>query len=77
MSSPVLLTLSIKWVIPIVLTILLGTQLATDIRTPYEGYPAWALAIGWATVIVPLGLGLYMARGSRESAANRTNLPTS
>lgn len=68
---------SIKWVIPIVLTILLGTQLATDIRTPYEGYPAWALAIGWATVIIPLGLGLYLVRGSQKAGAKRSKLPMS
>ncbi|NER81646.1 MAG: sodium-dependent transporter [Leptolyngbya sp. SIO1D8] len=53
---------SIKWLIPIVLTTLLVTQLTIDLRTPYEGYPAWALAIGWATVFVPLGLGIWMGR---------------
>ncbi|HIK45855.1 MAG TPA: sodium-dependent transporter [Leptolyngbyaceae cyanobacterium M65_K2018_010] len=58
--------ISIKWVVPIVLAILLATQLSTDLRTPYEGYPAWALAIGWATVLVPLGLGLWMVRGGQE-----------
>lgn len=59
--------LSIRWVIPILLSILLVSQLVTDIRTPYEGYPAWALAIGWATVLVPLGLGLLMAHGQRKA----------
>jgi hypothetical protein len=24
-----------------------------DIHTPYEGYPGWALAIGWAIAFVP------------------------
>jgi len=61
---------SIKWVVPIMLAILLVTQLTTDIRTPYEGYPAWALAIGWATAIVPLGLGLNMARASQKAVTD-------
>jgi neurotransmitter:Na+ symporter, NSS family len=60
---------AIKWVVPMVLAILLATQLSTDLRTPYEGYPAWALAIGWATVLIPLALGLMMVRGQPEAVA--------
>jgi len=62
--------LSIRWVVPIVLTTLLISQLVTDGRTPYEGYPGWALAIGWATVFLPLGvciaLGLQHRHGARR-----------
>ncbi|UBF27229.1 sodium-dependent transporter [Kovacikia minuta CCNUW1] len=45
---------SIKFIIPAVLMGLLATQLTTDIRKPYEGYPAWALGMGWAIVLLPL-----------------------
>ena len=45
---------SIKYIIPIALLVLLVSQLITDIQTPYGGYPSWALAIGWAAVIIPL-----------------------
>ena len=49
---------SIQWVIPIILTILLATQLSVDLKTPYEDYPFWALSLGWAMVILPLVLFL-------------------
>lgn len=47
-------TYSIKYVIPIILTVLLFIQIKTDIMVPYEGYPMWAQALGAATVLVPL-----------------------
>jgi neurotransmitter:Na+ symporter, NSS family len=65
---------SIKWLVPVVLTILLATQLSTDLRTPYEGYPAWALALGWATVVVPVGLGLLLVRGSGAEVGDRETI---
>ncbi len=52
--------ISIKYFIPIVLTALLATQLSKDLGTPYEGYPAWALNIGWSLVVVPLILFLVL-----------------
>lgn len=51
---------SIRWIIPIVLTMLFFTQLSIDLKTPYEGYPIWALGLGWATVILPLLIFLVM-----------------
>jgi NSS family neurotransmitter:Na+ symporter len=45
---------AIKYVIPIALIVLLATQFWNEVQTPYEGYPAWALAIGWAVVAIPL-----------------------
>ncbi|MDJ0773496.1 MAG: sodium-dependent transporter [Mastigocoleus sp. MO_167.B18] len=47
---------SIKYVIPVILTCLLATQFSKDINTPYGGYPGWALGIGWAIVLIPLVL---------------------
>ena len=45
--------ISVKYLIPLVLVTLLMAQLSKDLRIPYEGYPTWALGIGWAIVIVP------------------------
>ena len=51
---------SIKYFIPMVLTALLVTQFSKDIKIPYEGYPAWALGIGWALILIPLLLSLLL-----------------
>lgn len=44
----------IKYVTPLILLSLLIFQLYTEFTTPYEGYPFWALMVGWAAVLVPL-----------------------
>ena len=49
-------SVSIKFVVPICLTALLMAQLTRDLETPYEGYPAWALGIGWLCVLLPVGM---------------------
>lgn len=51
---------SIKYLIPTVLVTLLVTQFYQDLTTPYEGYPTWALGIGWSIVIFPLLLFLFL-----------------
>ncbi|OIO43734.1 sodium-dependent transporter [Candidatus Pacearchaeota archaeon CG_4_9_14_0_2_um_filter_39_13] len=57
---------AIKFVIPLVLIFLLGFQLYIDIRTPYEGYPGWALAIGWALFLVPLAVSIVFSLIGRK-----------
>jgi neurotransmitter:Na+ symporter, NSS family len=52
---------SIKFLIPIVLIFLLISQLLTDLATPYEGYPAWAQAVGWSAVIIPMLLAFIIS----------------
>ncbi len=52
--------LAIKYVNPLVLAVLLTTQFSKDISIPYQGYPTWALGIGWSVVIVPLLLFLFL-----------------
>lgn len=42
----------IKYFTPIILIILLVYGLIGDIKVPYEGYPQWALNIGWIMVIL-------------------------
>ncbi len=51
---------SIKFVTPVILVVLLATQLWKEIKEPYGGYPAWALAIGWVSVFLPFVLGLVL-----------------
>ena len=51
---------SIKYIIPMVLVALLLTQFSQDIRVPYEGYPTWALGIGWGIVLIPVLLFLFL-----------------
>ena len=52
---------AIKFVIPIVLIILLVAQFMKELSGPYEGYPYWALSIGWASVIIPLIIAVGLA----------------
>ena len=37
---------------PAILIFILVSNLITDIKEPYGGYPQWALNIGWAMVIL-------------------------
>ncbi|MGK7914641.1 MAG: sodium-dependent transporter [Prochloraceae cyanobacterium] len=45
--------IAVKYIIPLVLVTLLSAQFSQDLRIPYEGYPTWALGIGWTLTIVP------------------------
>jgi len=51
----------IKWVIPVILIVLLVVQFITEITTPYEGYPQWAINVGWGAVVVPLIVAAWLA----------------
>lgn len=42
----------VKYLTPVVLIFILISNLIIDLRVPYEGYPQWALNIGWAMVIL-------------------------
>jgi NSS family neurotransmitter:Na+ symporter len=57
---------AIKYLIPLALIGLLVTNFWAEIHTPYEGYPAWALGIGWAVVAVPLIIGIAMVVGKAK-----------
>ncbi|GAB2620894.1 sodium-dependent transporter [Pseudactinotalea suaedae] len=50
-------------VIPVALTFVLVQQLITDLRTPYEGYPTWMLAVfGWGVAVAAIIFGLIAGR---------------
>jgi neurotransmitter:Na+ symporter, NSS family len=52
-----------SFVTPLLLTGVLLQELWTDVRTPYEEYPAWMLGLfGWAAAIVVAVLGFVLAR---------------
>ncbi|AOY83538.1 sodium-dependent transporter [Moorena producens JHB] len=63
----------IKYLIPMALVALLATQFSKDIRTPYEGYPAWALGIGWAIVFLPLLIFLSLLVTDKTLINGRTD----
>jgi len=52
---------SIKYVIPLVLTVILVQQFITEITTNYSGYPDWAIWIGWVVVIIPVVVAVLLA----------------
>ncbi|MBT3406567.1 sodium-dependent transporter [Candidatus Woesearchaeota archaeon] len=54
-------SVAIKYVIPIILTILVVVQFIKEIGANYEGYPTWAIGIGWLTVVIPLVVAAILA----------------
>ena len=53
----------LSFVTPLVLAVVLGQELWTDITTPYEGYPGWMLGVfGWGVSIAVIALAFVLAR---------------
>tara|TARA_Y100000310_G_C20629262_1_gene787677 strand:- start:101 stop:1573 length:1473 start_codon:yes stop_codon:yes gene_type:complete len=52
---------AIKWFIPIVLSILVVVQFITEMQGNYEGYPGWAIMVGWAFVVIPILIAIGLA----------------
>ncbi|MFH1917343.1 MAG: sodium-dependent transporter [Nanoarchaeota archaeon] len=46
--------ISIRYITPILLIIFIVAQFLIEIQANYEGYPDWAIAIGWGVIIVPI-----------------------
>ena len=59
----------IKWVIPVLLTGLVVMQFITEMQGNYEGYPTWAILIGWAFVVVPLLIAVGLALKTKDTKA--------
>ncbi|MFC1741503.1 sodium-dependent transporter [Nanoarchaeota archaeon] len=57
---------AIKYVIPLALIVFLVLNFWQEIHVPYEGYPMWALGIGWGVVIVPIVIMVGMMVGSTK-----------
>ena len=54
-------TYSIKYLVPVVLIVMVVVQFLNEIKENYGGYPGWAIAIGWLTVIIPIVIGIVLA----------------
>jgi len=61
--------ISIKFITPIVLIIILVVQLVKELKIPYEGYPMWAIYIGWLVVILPLIIAFLIKQKKVKSIA--------
>lgn len=61
--------IAIKFIIPAAFIILLSKQFWTEIHTPYEGYPGWALGIGWGVVALPfvIFVGMLIIGATRKT----------
>ena len=46
--------LTIKYITPIALVVILAIQLKAEFAENYSGYPDWAILVGWLFVLVPL-----------------------
>ncbi len=44
---------AIKYVIPIALAVIVFLQLKKELAAPYEGYPMWAIYLGWSAMVIP------------------------
>ena len=52
----------VKFLTPLVLLVILVSSIIQDIKVPYEGYPQWALNIGWAMVILMPVIAFILSR---------------
>ena len=62
--------LTIKYVIPIALIVVLVLQLQTEFATNYEGYPDWAIMVGWLFVLVPLVIAFLIPQKKVKGASS-------
>ena len=60
----------IRYFVPAVLILLLIFQLKIEFQENYGDYPGWAIAIGWGTVALQFGLGLWMGKAGKKKAEN-------
>ena len=50
----------IRLVAPLILAVLVVTSFVQELSAPYEGYPGWAIMIGWLVVFLPLVVGFFL-----------------
>jgi len=54
---------ALRYFTPVVLLVILVMNVRAEIRDPYQGYPAWATAVGgWGTLLVLAVLGWFLWR---------------
>ncbi|MCK4980656.1 MAG: sodium-dependent transporter [Candidatus Delongbacteria bacterium] len=50
----------LKFIIPIILLLILADNLVNEFETNYEGYPDWALRIGWGLIVFQIVVALFL-----------------
>ena len=56
---------AIRYIVPIALIVVLVSQFLVEIKTPYGGYPIWAISVGWAAVLGSLAVALFLSFTSK------------
>jgi len=60
---------TIKYIIPISLSVILALQLKLEFMENYGGYPDWAIMMGWLFVLVPLTLAFIIPQKKVNASA--------
>ncbi|RMF54759.1 sodium-dependent transporter [Candidatus Woesearchaeota archaeon] len=63
----------IKYLIPILLIYLIAVQFVAEMKANYEGYPNWAIVIGWLVVLVPLAISFIVSYWPEKKKAVATS----
>jgi neurotransmitter:Na+ symporter, NSS family len=61
--------LTIKYITPITLAVLLAVQLRAEFLENYGGYPDWAILVGWLFVLVPLVIAFLIPQRNVRAAS--------
>jgi len=61
--------ISIKYITPTVLITIFVLQIINEIKTPYGGFPLWAILVGVGAVLVPLIISFLIPQKKVEMPA--------
>jgi len=62
--------LTIKYIIPIALAVILALQLKAEFAENYGGYPDWAILIGWLFVLIPLVIAFLIPQKKVKASSS-------
>ncbi|MBI2208656.1 sodium-dependent transporter [Candidatus Woesearchaeota archaeon] len=60
--------ITIKYITPIALAVILAIQLKAEFVENYSGYPDWAILVGWLFVLVPLVIAFLIPQRKVKAA---------
>jgi neurotransmitter:Na+ symporter, NSS family len=63
-------SMTIKYIIPVSLAIILALQLKAEFVENYGGYPDWAILVGWGAVLIPLVIAFLLPQRNVRGAAD-------
>jgi len=61
---------SIKYIIPISLSIIVALQLKAEFIENYGGYPDWAIVVGWVAVLAPVVMAFLVPQRKVKASRN-------